>query len=59
MKSARKLAFHIKSLMKEEEIIGMGITKFIYREDIENYIDASFSLSINEPNKIGSTKLGW
>lgn len=39
MKSARKLAFHIKSLMKEEEIIGMGITKFIYREDIENYID--------------------
>lgn len=39
IKSAKKLAFHIKSLLKEEEIINLGITKFIYREDIENYID--------------------
>lgn len=39
IKSARKLAFHIKSILKEKEIIDLGITKFIYREDIENYID--------------------
>lgn len=39
IKSAKKLAFHIKSLLKEKEIIDLGITKFIYKEDIENYID--------------------
>ena len=39
IKSAKKLAFHIKSLLKEKEIIDLGITKFVYKEDIENYID--------------------
>lgn len=39
IKAAKKLAFHIKSILKEKEIIDLGITKFIYREDIENYID--------------------
>lgn len=39
IKSAKKLAFHIKSLFKEKEIIDLGITKFVYRDDIENYID--------------------
>ena len=39
MKAAKKLAFHIKSLFKEKEIIDLGITKFVYRDDIENYID--------------------
>lgn len=39
IKSAKKLAFHIKSILKEKEIIDLGITKFVYREDIENYID--------------------
>ena len=39
IKSARKLAFHIKSILKEKQIVDLGITKFIYREDIENYID--------------------
>lgn len=39
IKSAKKLAFHIKSLLKEKEIIDLGITKFVYREDIENYIE--------------------
>ena len=39
IKSAKKLAFHIKSILKEKQIIDLGITKFIYREDIENYID--------------------
>ena len=39
IKAAKKLAFHIKSIIKEKEIIDLGITKFIYRDDIENYID--------------------
>ncbi len=38
-KAAKKLAFHIKSILKEKEIIDLGITKFVYRDDIENYID--------------------
>ena len=38
VKAAKKLAFHIKSILKEKEIIDLGITKFVYR-DIENYID--------------------
>ena len=39
IKAAKKLAFHIKSLFKEKQIIDLGITKFVYRDDIENYID--------------------
>lgn len=39
IKSAKKLAFHIKSILKEKDIIDLGITKFVYRQDIENYID--------------------
>ena len=39
VKAAKKLAFHIKSILKEKEIIDLGITKFVYRDDIENYID--------------------
>lgn len=39
LKSAKKLAFHIKSLFKEKEIIDLGINKFVYKDDIENYID--------------------
>ena len=39
VKAAKKLAFHVKSILKEKEIIDLGITKFVYRDDIENYID--------------------
>lgn len=39
IKAAKKLTFHIKSILKEKKIIDLGITKFIYRDDIENYID--------------------
>jgi len=39
IKSAKKLAFHIKSLIKEREIIKLGVNKFVYRQDIEDYID--------------------
>lgn len=34
-----KLLFHIESMMKEKEIIDAGITKYVYRDDIEEYID--------------------
>lgn len=34
-----KLAFHVKSIIKEREIIKLGINTFIYRDDIEFYIE--------------------
>ena len=38
-KGLRKLIFHIESIMKEKKVIDAGITKFVYRDDIEEYID--------------------
>ena len=38
-KAARKLIFHLESLEKERDIINLGIDTFIYRSDIEDYID--------------------
>ncbi len=38
-KGMRKLMFHIKCIEKEREIVKMGINTFIYRDDIEEYID--------------------
>lgn len=35
----RKLLFHLESIEAEREIVKMGITTFIYRDDIEEYID--------------------
>ncbi len=35
----RKLLFHLESIETEREIVKMGITTFIYRDDIEEYID--------------------
>lgn len=35
----RKLIFHLESIEAEREIVKMGITTFIYRDDIEEYID--------------------
>ena len=35
----RKLLFHLESFEAEREIVKMGITTFIYRDDIEEYID--------------------
>ncbi len=34
-----KLLFHLKCIEKEQEIVSMGINTFIYRDDIEFYID--------------------
>lgn len=38
-KGMRKLLFHLDCIEKEREIVKMGITTFIYRDDIEEYID--------------------
>lgn len=39
MKGMRKLIFHLETVEKEREIVKMGIDTFIYKDDIENYID--------------------
>ncbi|MDO4975241.1 MAG: hypothetical protein Q4E61_02855 [Alphaproteobacteria bacterium] len=38
-KGMRKLLFHLECIEKEREIVKMGINTFIYRDDIEEYID--------------------
>lgn len=38
-KGLRKLMFHLECIEKEREIVKMGIDTFIYRDDIEEYID--------------------
>ena len=35
----RKLLFHLQCLEKEREIVKLGVDTFIYRDDIEDYID--------------------
>lgn len=36
----RKLIFHLETIEAERELVKMGITTFIYRDDIEEYIDS-------------------
>lgn len=36
---AKKLVFHLEAIEKERELIKLGIDTFVYKEDIENYID--------------------
>lgn len=38
-KGMQKLMFHLECIEKEREIVKMGINTFIYRDDIEEYID--------------------
>lgn len=38
-KGMRKLLFHLECVEKEREIVKLGINTFIYRDDIEEYID--------------------
>ena len=38
-KGARKLLFHLDCIEKEREIVAAGVDAFIYRDDIEEYID--------------------
>lgn len=39
IKGMKKLIFHLQCIEAEREIVKMGITTFIYRDDIEEYID--------------------
>lgn len=38
-KGIKKLLFHLECIEKEREIVKIGITTFVYRDDIEEYID--------------------
>ena len=38
-KGMRKLMFHLECIEKEREIVKMGIDTFVYKDDIEEYID--------------------
>ncbi len=38
-KAEKRLAFHVKTLLKESKLIDKGITKFVQKDDITNYID--------------------
>ncbi|NFO98300.1 hypothetical protein FDC62_08800 [Clostridium botulinum] len=35
----KKLIFHLESIEKEREIVKMGINTFVYRDDVDEYID--------------------
>lgn len=39
-KGMKKLMFHLECIEKEREIVKIGINTFIYRDDIEEYIDS-------------------
>lgn len=39
VEATRKLIFQMETIEKEREIVKMGITTFVYRDDIETYID--------------------
>lgn len=38
-KAMKKLMFHLEAIERERDIVKMGIDTFIYRDDIERYID--------------------
>lgn len=38
-KGLRKLIFHTKTVEKERQLVKLGINQFIYRDDVEDYID--------------------
>ena len=38
-KGLRKLLFHLESIIKEKKVLDAGITKFVYKSDIEDYIE--------------------
>ena len=35
----RKLLFHMKCIEREREIVKLGVNTFVYRQDVEDYID--------------------
>jgi hypothetical protein len=38
-KAMKKLIFHLETIEKEREVVKLGIDTFIYKDDIEEYID--------------------
>ena len=36
---AKKLMFHLDTIEKERQIVSMGVNTFLYKDDIEYYID--------------------
>jgi len=38
-KAEKRLAFHIKTLLKEAQLLEIGVKKFVHKDDITNYID--------------------
>lgn len=38
-RAVKKLIFHLESIMKEKKVIDLGISKYIYKDDIEEYIE--------------------
>lgn len=39
IKAALKLKFHLETIEKEKQIVDLGINTFVYKDDIEEYID--------------------
>lgn len=39
IKAMKKLMFHIETIEKEREIVALGIDTYVYRDDIEEYIE--------------------
>jgi hypothetical protein len=40
VKGMKKLIYHLETIEKERKIVKMGVDTFIYRDDIEEYIDS-------------------
>lgn len=38
-KAEKRLAFHVKTLLKESSLLDLGINKFVHRDDITDFID--------------------
>lgn len=39
-KGLRKLIFHLESMMKEKKVLEAGINRYVYKSDIEEYVDS-------------------
>ena len=39
VKAIRKLMYHLECIEREHKVVAAGVTKFVYRSDVEDYID--------------------
>ena len=39
VKAIRKLMYHLECIEREHKVVAEGVTKFVYRSDVEDYID--------------------